>query len=366
MSATLRTPTVLQRLEHVLLKSWRNPNALTLALLPLSALYWVCATCNRWRYTHGFANRRPAPVATLVVGNLTVGGSGKSPLVAALVNVLQGQGFRVGVVSRGYKSKAGSRALLLDPDSDPRQVGDEPYMLFLQTRVPIAVGADRHAAIKALLERHALDLIVSDDGLQHWALQPKVTLCIDDQTDASRNHWLLPAGPYRESRSRLKAMDEVITHVLPDTAKLPMVNDFASDSDRGFPRSQFWLEPQAVRLVSTLGTVGTSKMQGEQVALDLVPSKVNLVAGIAKPERFFSTATDLGFTGPQHYFSDHHDFCAADLEFDNDWPILMTEKDAVKCRSFASERLWFLPVRAQIEPALVTRLVNRLRAEASL
>lgn len=360
------THSVRQRFERTLLDSWRTPNALTLALLPLSLLYLMLATLSRWRYTWGLASRRKAPVATLVVGNLTVGGSGKSPLVAALVSALQEHGLRVGVVSRGYKSQVATHAQLVDRQSSPRQVGDEPYMLSLQGSAPIAVGADRHAAISALLERHPLDVIVCDDGLQHWALRPTATICIDDQTVASHNHWMLPAGPYREPRCRLKAMDEVVTHVSPDCAQAHLDEGAElgpTDYDNRLNHSRFWLQPQAVRLVRTLGpaSAATNKAEHGDAAACLAPGTVNLVAGIAKPERFFATAAALGFAGPEHCFSDHHDFCAEDFAFKNDWPILMTEKDAVKCRVFASERLWYLPVRAQLDRAMVMRVVERLR-----
>lgn len=352
----MSTQTPLRKFEQALLKSWRSPTILTLVLLPLSGLYLVLSTLNRWTYTLGPKARYEAAVPTIVVGNLTVGGSGKSPFVAALVKTLQSKEYRVGIVSRGYKRSSDKAAVVLNEQSDARDVGDEPLMLFHQTNAPTAVAADRKSAIDALLKVHDLDVIVCDDGLQHWKLKPSVTICIDDQSLVSRNRLVLPAGPYRELYSRLKQMHEVVAHVVKPSDSAEEIN--SDSNDFKVAHSVFWLEPQAVSSVHSNNA--TSGNEGGDVTESLTPRRVNLVAGIAKPQRFFETAQSLGYSGPEHSFSDHHQFVESDLKFDNDLPILMTEKDAVKCNGFTANQLWYLPVTAQLDQNMIDRVINRI------
>ena len=346
-----------RRIERALLKSWRSPTILTLVLLPLSGVYFVLSTLNRWLYTLGLKARYEARVPAIVVGNLTVGGSGKSPFVAALVRALQLKGYRVGIVSRGYKRSSIKAAIVLNEQSDARDVGDEPLMLFHQTNVPTAVAADRKTAIEALLKVHDLDVIVCDDGLQHWKLKPSVSICIDDQSLVSRNRLVLPAGPYREPHSRLKKMHEVVAHVVKSQDDSKEKASSSYDSQNG--HSLFWLEPQPVmRVCKHKELTHNERVDATEL---LEPQRVNLVAGIAKPQRFFETAQSLGYSGPEHSFSDHHQFVESDLEFDNDLPILMTEKDAVKCGDFATNQLWYIPVTAQLDQNMIDRVINRLK-----
>ncbi len=331
-------------LETALLSSWSKPNLLSVLLLPLSLLYYILSSVHRLAYKSGLLRVYSPPVPTIVVGNLTVGGSGKSPFVGALALALKERGLKVGIVSRGYKRQSDSNdaVRVLDESSEVSEVGDEPMMLYLQTKVPVAVSANRRAAIESLLSRAKLDAIICDDGLQHWQLLPSLRICIEDRTVESSNSFLLPAGPYREPFSRKKNMDEVVYHVSP------------THSDRGNYAPSFYLQSGAVMPV-------TQKASN----LHTSTTEFNLVAGIAKPQRFFETAQSLGYAGPEHRFVDHHDFTQDDLIFDNGLPVLMTEKDAVKCRDFDLENLYYLPVTARLDEQMLDRITQSVKAQQS-
>ena len=323
---------VIQRFEALLLRSWRSPTVLTWLLMPLCVVYFLAYRLSRGLYSIGLKQTHRADVPIVVVGNLTVGGAGKSPCVAALTHALLAQGLKVGVISRGYQRKDRRTAEIVNEHSLFWEVGDEPLMLFQQTRVPIAVSASRIEAVKLLLSTTALDVIISDDGLQHWALKPQFTVCIDDQSVQQGNCLLLPAGPYREPRSRLSTMDYVLTHVAVE--------------ERNTADNTFYLEALKPKPI-------------DQSRTEFPSGPFNLVAGIAKPDRFFKTANDLGLQGVEHRFSDHHVFSDQDFEFDNDYPVLMTEKDAVKCGSIQRSDLWYLPVTTRLPSELVQAIVDR-------
>ncbi|MEO0369324.1 MAG: tetraacyldisaccharide 4'-kinase, partial [Pseudomonadota bacterium] len=184
------------KLEQFLRRAWTRVNGLSIALLPLAVLYGVAARLHRLLYEIGFKKVRKPDLPVIVVGNLTVGGSGKTPVVAALAKALVDRGLRPGIVSRGYRRNEMQEVTLVDIDSPVAEVGDEPLLLRHQTGQPVAVGANRYLAAQTLADNYPLDCIISDDGLQHFALQSSFTICIDDQSLGESNHLLLPAGPY--------------------------------------------------------------------------------------------------------------------------------------------------------------------------
>jgi tetraacyldisaccharide 4'-kinase len=286
-------------------------------------------------------------VPGIVVGNITVGGSGKTPLVAALAAALAQRGWRPGVVSRGYgrrEDRSSARgARVVTADADPTEVGDEP-LLFARAGWPVAVARSRVAAARALLAAHPeCNVILADDGLQHYRLARDVEIAVVDAARGSGNGWRLPAGPLREGSRRLAAVDAVVTLTSGDAAAAR-------------------IPPGAFRM--TLAGDAFHRVNAPAVVASapaFTGSDVHAVAGIGNPPRFFAQLRALGIDAIAHPFPDHHPFVAADLAIAGAKAILMTEKDAVKCSAFAGERCWYLPVVARIDPALVAWVEEKLR-----
>jgi tetraacyldisaccharide 4'-kinase len=315
---------------------WSGKSPLYLLLLPLSWLYGLITCGLRLCYRKGWKKSWRSPVPIIVVGNLTAGGNGKTPVVIWLIELLQRQGLRAGVVSRGYGGKADSYPLLLDASTKTAEAGDEPVLIYQRTGAPAAVSPVRSDAVKALLEHHQLDVIVTDDGLQHYALQRDVEIVVIDGIRRFGNGWWLPAGPMRERASRLSSVDAVITN--------------GGQSEPGEIAMQ--LQPgMAVNLLT-----------GEQRDATLLPQVVAM-AGIGHPPRFFATLKNLQVTTQAEFaFADHQDYQFEQLNalLGAEQTLLMTEKDAVKCRSFAQPNWWYLPVNAQISDSDTARLLAKI------
>lgn len=309
-------------LRDTLIAGWKKPNWLTTTLWPLSQLYRGVYELNRLSYQSGIRAVYRAPIPVIVVGNLTVGGTGKTPLVAHIVQLLQAQGLRPGIISRGYHSQARDFPLLVTNTTQVSEAGDEPSLLMRRTGAPIAIGPDRRADIELLLSEHQVDVIVSDDGLQHHALARDIEVCLIDQTNPSDNTYPLPAGPYRESPARQQQVDFVVRHITPDS------------NIEGFTMQ---LAPDPIAAVVSSNTESPPKA-----------GPVHAVAGIGNPQRFFDTCERLGFSVIPHAFPDHYAFRAEDIDFGPDAVVLMTEKDAVKCDKIADHRHWYVPVSAQV------------------
>jgi tetraacyldisaccharide 4'-kinase len=277
----------------------------------------------------------------VVVGNLTVGGSGKTPLVIHVAELLKSKGWSPVIVSRGYLGGVrGARADEQAPRavslaSDPAEVGDEPVLLARRSGCPVWVGADRAAVALRLREEHPdCDVIVMDDGLQHYRLRRDLEIAVVDARGFG-NGMMLPAGPLREPRTRLWTVDAVVAH--------------GTDKVKGF---RMQLEgDEAHRATDARERRRLSAFAG---------ARVHAVAGIGDPNRFFLQLAQHGVTAVPHAFPDHYPFAAADLEFGDAAPVLMTEKDAVKCKRFAKPQHWVLPVRAAIDPAFDAWLLRRL------
>ena len=320
-----------------LINSWNQPNFLTILLWPLSLLYRGLFAIRRQLYKLGALNRYTAPVPVIVVGNITVGGTGKSPLVIYLVEQLRNAGYKPGVVSRGYGSAAQHYPYSVTSTSSVLEAGDEPLMIVKRTQVPMVIGSDRGAAIEMLLQDQSIDIVVSDDGLQHLALQRDIELCLVDATSKQSNTCLLPAGPYREHRSRLSSVDFVIHH--------------------GGDSQEATMHLVASNPVSVLGHSSNSDPKVFDSG-----SHVHAVAGIGNPQRFFDSCEELGFSITPHAFPDHHKFELSDLDFSDQLPVLMTEKDAVKCRQFAQPNHWYLPVNAKLSAGFENTLIGAVKA----
>ncbi|MEO6925902.1 MAG: tetraacyldisaccharide 4'-kinase [Rhodanobacter sp.] len=299
---------------------------------PLAALYGGVMRLRRGLYRIGVIRsvRLPAPV--VVVGNLSVGGTGKTPLTIALAEALRARGFRPGVVSRGHGGRQ-REPMLLGDKPDPNEVGDEPCLI-RASGVMVAIGRKRPAAAQLLLAA-GCDVVIADDGLQHYALARDVEICVIDGTRRFGNGRLLPAGPLREPLSRLSRVDFRVCN-----GGLPADGEFA---------------------MQLLGSDAVALRDGERRALaEFAGQRVHAVAAIGNPSRFFTSLRAAGIEPIEHGFVDHHGFVAAELDFGDQLPVLMTDKDAVKCSGFAQPNWWRVPVRAELPPAFYDALVERL------
>lgn len=315
---------------------WSGESPLWLLLLPLSWLYGLVSGAIRFAYRIGLKKAWRAPVPVVVVGNLTAGGNGKTPVVIWLVEQLQQRGIRVGVVSRGYGGKAKRYPLLLTSDTATDQAGDEPVLIYQRTGAPVAVSPVRSNAVSAILAQHPVQIIVTDDGLQHYRLARDMEIVVVDGVRRFGNGWWLPAGPMRERASRLKSVDAVITNGgVAHAGEIPM-----------------YLRPGlAVNLVT-----------GERCEVHELTNIVAM-AGIGHPPRFFATLAQCGATLQRTVtLADHQALSLADVQalVQPGQTLVMTEKDAVKCRPFAQDNWWYLPVDAQLEGPQVEKLLQEL------
>ena len=315
----------MKTLETWLLSVWYGHKPLAqLALLPLTTLYCLISRVKQWLDTR---KQVAQPVPVIVVGNITVGGTGKTPVVIWLVEQLQALGLTVGVISRGYGGKAG--VATVTANSDPQNVGDEPVLIAQRTHVPLVVGRQRNLAIQRLLADTACDVIISDDGLQHYAMARALEIVVVDGQRQFGNGYCLPAGALREPLSRLASVDFVLTN----GQNLQVQGDTLINLRSGNP-------------------LKLSEFAGQTV---------QVVTGIGNPQRFINSLQAAGLTVIAHIYPDHYAFNGTELQLKPDLPILMTEKDAVKCRAFAAEHCWYLPITAHIEADLAQRLLTRIR-----
>lgn len=304
---------------------WYQRKPVALLLLPLTGLFVLVVMLRRLMYRLGLKKSTRLSVPVIVVGNISVGGTGKTPFIIWLANNLKDKGFKPGIISRGYGGEASSWPQQVRPDSDPRTVGDEAVIISRQTGCPMAVGPDRVAAGEALLEHTDCDLILSDDGMQHYALQRTIEIAVIDGIRRFGNGYCLPAGPLREPRGRLKSVDLVV------------VNGGGASS------------AEVSMTLSGESVVNLKKPSRKLSLSDFKGQSVHAIAGIGNPGRFFSYLEKEGLQPDGHSFPDHHLFSAQDLSFGDDKAVLMTEKDAVKCRNFATGKEWFVPVEAKID-----------------
>lgn len=311
-------------------------------LLPLAALFALLSGLRRRLFRLGALRTERLPVPVVIVGNIAVGGSGKTPVVDWLVEILRAAGFRPGVVSRGYGGRVETVALV-PADGDPAYYGDEPILLARLTGCPLAVGADRPAAARALLSAHPeCDVIISDDGMQHYRLGRDVEIAVLDEATLG-NRWSMPAGPLREGVSRLREVDVVIAHGALSSAM--------GEALAGRPVFAMHLEGDRFCRLDDSETCPPEAFRGR---------RVHAIAGIGRPERFFAQLRAMGLDVVPHPFPDHHRFTAGDLVFAPGEPKVMTSKDAVKCASFATPDAWEFPVRAHIAPGAAERILEKL------
>jgi len=316
-------------------------------LLPLSWLFGLLAGARRLAFRVGLIKVQHLPVPVIVVGNITAGGTGKTPLTIWLVRELAARGVRVGVVLRGFGS-ASARPRTVSSASTPLEVGDEALLIHERARCPVAVGRDRVAAAR-LLVAQGVQLIIADDGLQHLRLARDLEIAVIDGARGFGNGHLLPAGPLRERPARLARVGAVV------------INGAGAASWPGALRMS--LRGTTLRAVrEPAGGTGA----GERPLASFAGQKVHALAGIGNPGRFFALLRDAGIEVMAHHFGDHHAFQHQDLRFGDALPVLMTEKDAVKCRSIAGAHCWYLPVAADFSDTDARSLLRRICVDTRL
>ena len=309
---------------------WYQPNPCRWLLFPLGLCYRWATDLRRLLYRWGIRRVTVLPVPVVVVGNLTVGGTGKTPLVIWLAEELRQRGLSVGIVSRGYGGRAASWPQAVDANSDPSRVGDEPVMLTRATNCPVSVGPDRVKAARALLAREQADVLLADDGLQHLALGRIMEIVVIDGERGIGNGLCLPAGPLRERRDRLDRVSAVVVNG----------GDWRPDNRT---QDTFRATMQAQHVSRLTGTV-------QRTLVSFRGKSVHAVAAIGHPERFFRMLEAAGLKVIAHPLPDHASIDAADLQFDDSRPVLVTEKDAVKCERIAHDDVWSVPVKLSFEP----------------
>lgn len=322
-------------LEQWVNQSWYGKFQWTRALWPLMSLYRSVVEKKRETFLLHPPQRVPLPV--VVVGNITAGGTGKTPVVQTLVRKLVEEGYKPAIVTRGYGGNLQRFPHLITHDDSPISVGDEPFMMFSSLNIPVVVDPQRSRAAQYCYEQNELDVnvIICDDGLQHYALNRDIEFCVIDASREFGNGHLIPVGPLREPISRLTSVDFVVRN-------------------GGAGSDGFILKPVAWVNLKTSETIAADALHGR-----IKDSAVKAIAGIGNPERYFQTVKSLGIQCDTESFPDHYDFKPQD--FDDQSVYLMTQKDAVKVKPFASEKMWYLEVSADLPAALLTEFIIKLK-----
>ena len=326
------------KLSERIQRAWYQGHPALSLLWPLEMLYRSVVKRKRADFLSGRSTSYRAPVPVIVVGNITVGGTGKTPLILWLIEQCRAQGLQVGVVSRGYGARPAHVPWTVSATDSAEQAGDEPLLIVQRSGVPLVIAPERAAAVQQLLAEYSVDIILSDDGLQHYGLARDLELVLIDAARGLGNQRCLPAGPLREPAERLQSVDAVLRN--------------GAEQDRA---DGFAMRLQPVELVH----VGS----GRREPLSYFPAqqKMHAVAGIGNPQRFFNTLEGLNWQPIAHAFADHAEFTPQDLQFADDLPVIMTEKDAVKCRAFAADNCWYLQVEAQPSAAFASWFAEQLR-----
>lgn len=312
--------------------AWYKEMYISAVFVPISMVYDDIIRFRAFLYKIGLFKKTKIAVPVIIVGNITVGGTGKTPLILCLARYLIEEGYKPGIISRGYGGNAESWPQWVDENSNVNQVGDEAVLMAKRANCPLAVGPERVKAAEMLLENSDCNIILSDDGLQHYALERDIEIIVVDGERRFGNGYILPCGPLRESVARLQKVDLVI------------VNGDATE-DNEFS-------------MAIKGDVAVNITTNEEKLLTEFSSfSCHALAGIGNPKRFFDILEQRGLSIQNHAFPDHHKFSLEDITFNDDKPVLMTEKDAVKCLQFATDKHWYLPVKAVPQPQFIEKLL---------
>jgi len=321
---------------HILVnETWYSKNTLTQILRPLSLIFCGIVAIRKSLYSLKILKQTKLDVPVIVVGNITVGGTGKTPLVIWIAKYLRENGFTPGIVSRGYMGKAKSWPQQVRPDSDPVIVGDEAILIARQAQCPMAVGPDRVEVAKTLLKYSQCDIIISDDGLQHYALQRTIEVIVIDGVRRFGNGFCLPAGPLREAVNRMDKADFIVTNGIAYQGEFAMR----------------YTGKELVNLLEPDSTLMLSEFKDK---------KVHAISAIGNPQRFFDFLRSQGLELIEHSFPDHYMYVQNDITFDDELAVLMTEKDAVKCQRYDIKNCWYLPINVEMKKEFGLRLLDKI------
>ncbi len=318
---------------------WYGNSPLRFGLVPISTVYLALARLRRTAYRRGWRPVVEPPVPVIVVGNVSVGGTGKTPFVIWLADQLKQRGRKVGIVTRGYRGKGTDWPRAVAPDSDPEEVGDEPVLLARRTKCPVVAGPDRVACVEALLRDARIDVILSDDGLQHYRLGRSFEIAVVDGVRGMGNGLCLPAGPLREPVARLQEVDAIVVN------------------------GGEWGHAGVFRATAVVTNVYHLKDGAERTLESFKKQPVHAVAGIGNPQRFFDLLLDAGLDVEAHPLEDHAEIALDQLTFDEPGAVLITEKDAVKCEQLKPNGVWCVVVDFQFDADSTSRLMRLILRE---
>lgn len=344
---------------------WFKRGVVAWLLSPFALLYYLVTGLRRYAYRAGLLTTWRAPVAVVVVGNITTGGAGKTPLTIALVQALKGKGIKVAVVSRGYGGKPLPAPLLLDSTTTAAVAGDEPVLIHELTDVPVCVHVKRVDALRALLNRHSVDVVLCDDGLQHYALERDIEIAVVNTDTMFGNRWHLPSGPLREPLSRLASVDFIVRNERPE-------KQLGTSQGIKGPDEAPVLDERSFSY--TLETIALCRLDGQQRietgGADCRRTLAEIFAGkelvakpaIANPQRFFDYLQSLGLVFRREAESDHYKFGTADFNQQQETIYLITEKDKVKCRDLPidASRIWYSETSVRLDPEFTDTFIERL------
>lgn len=341
-------------MEAWLINEWQRRSHWQLLLRPVSWLFRLLIAIRRRAYRHGLLKSHSVGVPVIIIGNITVGGTGKTPLLLALVDALSSQGMHCGIVTRGYQRRSTAESTtVIHVESaivDGVVLSDEATLLARRSGVPVYAGADRVEAAHTLLRNHGeVEVILSDDGLQHYALQRDIEICVIDGARGLGNGRLLPAGPLREPASRLSAVDAILLNRNGSNANSWHFSGATPAFDMRFANELF------------INLKSDRRINVRDALTEFQTMRIYALAGTGHPQRFFSHLTGLGFalTASQP-FPDHHQYRAGDMPGMDAQIILMTEKDAVKCGTFVEDRMWFMRVDALLPTDFTDLVLEKL------
>jgi tetraacyldisaccharide 4'-kinase len=319
---------------------WYRDHFIAVWLIPFSMIFTDFSRFRRFLYRIGIYKTEKLSVPVIIVGNISVGGTGKTPLVIWMAEILTQAGYKPGIITRGYAGDAEQWPQIVTADSNPDQIGDEAVLVAKNTRVPVAVGPSRVDAAKQLLEHSECNIIISDDGLQHYALARDIEIAVIDGQRRFGNGNCLPGGPLREPISRLLEVDLIVCNGEPE-------------EENEFP-------------MQLKGEIAVNLVTGEQKSLTQFAGQTcHALAGIGNPKRFFNMLEAAGLVCTTHSFPDHFSYQPDDINFGTNITVLMTEKDAVKCTRFALQNHWFVPVQATLPEAFKTQLLKLLKEKTN-
>ncbi|MDQ8038796.1 MAG: tetraacyldisaccharide 4'-kinase [Rickettsiella sp.] len=319
-----------------MLTIWKNKNFIAYLLWPFSLLYRLIIFFRGKLYQFHIKKITLFSVPIIVIGNITVGGSGKTPLLIEIAQFLKNKGWRPGVISRGYMGKTDHYPCRVHMNSNPREVGDEPLLIAQATGCPTLVDPERSRGIKTLLGKTNCNIVLSDDGLQHLALGRDIEIAVVDGQRRFGNGFCLPAGPLREPLSRLKKVDFIVSK-----GKAAKLNEY----------EMLLIPDHFYQLIQPQNKKNLGFFYGK---------KLHVVAGIGNPDQFFSSLRTLGLTFIEHPFPDHHFFKPNDFNYGNEAIIIMTEKDAVKCTGLVDTRLWCLRSKTKLDESFFDALLRKI------